>query len=96
MQCRKLLEHRTRLLSGKESKTSDTHHSGMKSSNPVVKEYDPPAQPCRPAPTLPPQKDKKDKTKESTKRRPAPSAPVSNAKQTATETKGPFTKMENN
>lgn len=63
----------------------------MKSSKPVVTEYDPPAQPRRPAPTLPPQKDKKDKTKESTKRRPAPSVPVSNANQTATETQGLFT-----
>ena len=64
----------------------------MKSSKPVVTEYDPPAQPRRPAPTLPPQKDKKDKTMESTKRRPAPSVPVSTAKQTTTETKGLFTR----
>lgn len=64
----------------------------MKSRKPVVTEHDPPAQPRRPAPTLPPQKDKKDKTKESTTRRPAPSAPVSNVKQTATETKGLLTR----
>ena len=53
---------------------------------------DPPAQPRRPAPTRPPEKDKtptrppekdkNEKKKESTKRRPAPAAPVAASKQT--------------
>lgn len=48
---------------------------------------DPPAQPRRPAPTCPPEKDKNEKKKESTKRRPAPAAPVAASKQ-ADEMKG--------
>lgn len=47
---------------------------------------DPPAQPRRPAPTCPPEKDRNEK-KESTKRRPAPAAPVAASKQ-ADEMKG--------
>ena len=88
---RKLLEHRTRLLSGKPSParsptSSDVYHAGAKSKTEDAAQ-EPPAQPRRPAPTLPPDKDKKEKKKESTKRRPAPAAPVSTAKQ-AGETKG--------
>lgn len=88
---RKLLERRARLLSGKSSParsptSSDVYHAGAKSKTEDAAQ-EPPAQPRRPAPTLPPDKDKKEKKKESTKRRPAPAAPVSTAKQ-AGETKG--------
>ena len=65
---------------------SDLQHESLK-NKPLNTAQEPPAQPRRPAPTLPPDKDKKEKKKESTKRRPAPAAPVSTAKQT-TETKG--------
>ena len=88
---RKLLEHRKRLLSGKTSPTKvsrslEVHDAGMESKASVVTQ-EPPAQPRRPAPNLPPDKDKKGKKKESTKRRPAPAVPTATTKQ-ALETKG--------
>ncbi|KAJ7376049.1 hypothetical protein OS493_037155 [Desmophyllum pertusum] len=76
---RKLLEHRNRLHSGKVSpvkaSTSSELHPGVAQNKSSVTAHDPPAQPRRPAPTLPPAKEKKEK-KESTKRRPAPLAPT--------------------
>lgn len=90
---RKLLEHRKHLQdqSGKispikGSQSSELRHSEEQSKAPVATQ-DPPAQPRRPAPTLPPEKDKKEKKNESTKRRPAPAAPVAASKQ-ADEMKG--------
>ena len=66
----------------KPSSSSDVHYS----SKPSIPNQDPPAQPRRPAPTPPSEKDK-EKKKESTKRRQAPAAPVSTAKQN-TESRG--------
>ena len=82
-----MLEHRKRLHdhSGqispvKASQSSELHLGGVQSKSSVPMQ-DPPAQPRRPAPTLPPDKDKKEKKKESTKRRPAPAAPAAASKQ---------------
>ena len=95
---RKLLEHRNRLLSGKMSpgkaspNASDFQLDRSK-SKPLDAAQEPPAQPRRPAPTLAPEKDKNEKKKESTKRRPAPAAPVSTVKQ-ITEAKGKYKQSE--
>ncbi|KAL9960757.1 hypothetical protein ACROYT_G034256 [Oculina patagonica] len=92
---RKLLEHRKRLhdQSGKispvkASHSSELHPSGVQNKSSVTAQ-DPPAQPRRPAPTLPPEKEKKEKKQESTKRRPAPVAPTAAAAaKQPNETKG--------
>lgn len=100
--CRKLLEHRKHLQgqSGKISSIKGSQSSGLRhgeeQSKALVATQDPPAQPRRPAPTLPPEKDKKEKKKkkESTKRRPAPAAPVA-ASKLADETKGLYSPLFN-
>lgn len=68
------------------SQSSELYYDAVQSqtSSPM---QNPPAQPRRPAPTRPPEKDKNEKKKESVKRRPAPAAPVAASKQ-ADEMKG--------
>ena len=93
--CRKLLEHRKRLQGQSGSRSSGLRH-GEEQSKALVATQDPPAQPRRPAPTLPPEKDKKEKKKknESTKRRPAPAAPVA-ASKLADKMKGLYSPLFN-
>ena len=78
---------------GKASPNASDFQLDRSKSKPLDAAQEPPAQPRRPAPTLPPEKDKNEKKKESTKRRPAPATPVSTVKQT-TEAKGKYKQSE--